>query len=560
MQTTRHPERRQPAPGSRQPPPGRPASGRAARTGLLALASVACVAIGTGPASATGSAGAARLSAPAASSWTVYHGNAAGTGLAAPVSAVNTAARAWTSPALDGNIYGEPLVWSGRVYVATERDTVYALSAASGAIVWSEHVGTPVPAGTLPCGDIQPVVGITGTPVVDPARDEIFAVADELVHGRPAHVLVGLSAASGQPEMSQDVDPAGADPAALLQRTGLALDGQRVVFGMGGNEGDCAAYRGRVIAVPVAGGTPDLFTVDAASGESQGAIWMGGAAPAVGGSGNIWVSAGNGSVYSAAHAYDDSDSVLELSPALHLLQYFAPASWPSDNSRDLDMSIEPVLLPGGQVILAGKAGIVYLLNGGHLGGIGGQQAELGSACASDIDGGSAEAGATVYLPCVSGIAAVRASRSPARLRLLWESGTGGGPPIAAAGLVWTIGRDGVLYGLDPATGKVRQQASIGAPANHFPTPSVAAGLLLAASARHVVAFATASGAAPAPVSQTPAGGPATVRPARGGNSQPAAAGPSATTAAATGGAVLAGLAVVGGVGWLLWRRRGSGAG
>src|SRR5579859_1268499 len=105
---------------------------------------------------------------------------------------------------------------------------------------------------------------------------------------------------------------------------------------------------------------------------------------------------------------------------------------------------------------------------------------------------------TVYLPCLGGIIAVRASSSPPALHLLWSSGTGGGPPIAAAGLIWTIGQNGTLYGLDPASGSVKQQATIGSPANHFPTPSVDGGLLLAASAEHVVAFAApAPGAAPA---------------------------------------------------------------
>ena len=202
-------------------------------------------------------------------------------GVAGPVAAVNTTAPAWTSPALDGEIYGEPLVSSGRVYVATEDDTVYALSAATGAVVWSTHLGSPVPSADLPCGDITPTVGITGTPVIDQSRGEIFVVADELVNGKPAHMFTGLATASGKIEVTQDVDPAGVDTAALLQRTGLTLDDGRVVFGMGGNDGDCAAYRGRLIAVPETGGTPKMFTVDAAAGESQGAIWMGGAAPVV---------------------------------------------------------------------------------------------------------------------------------------------------------------------------------------------------------------------------------------------------------------------------------------
>ena len=493
------------------------------------------------------------------SSWPVYHGDPAGTGAAAPVTAVRTGAAVWASPAVDGQIYGEPLVSAGRVYVATENDTVYALSAATGAVVWSTHLGRPVPAASLPCGDIRPTVGITGTPVIDTSRGEIFVVADELAGGRPAHRLVGLSTTSGQVEMSQDVDPPGVDTAALLQRTGLALDAGQVVFGFGGNDGDCASYRGRVVAVPETGGPARVFTVDAAPGESQGAVWMGGAAPVVDDSGHIWVSTGNGSVYSGKHAYDDSDSVLELSSSLRLLQFFAPATWATNNSQDLDMSTAPALLPDGQVVLAGKSRIVYLLNGAHLGGIGGQQATLGdgshaivgSACSNDIDGGVAVLGMTVYLPCTSGIIAVRVTPSPPGLHLLWSSGTGGGPPIVAAGLVWTIGQNGVLYGLDPATGRVRQQVAIGTPANHFPTPSVGDGLLLAACAQNVVAFAApASGGA-----TTPAAGQARAVDCRA-YSAPAA--PAHLRRRYIAAIAFGALVVIAGLGWFLWRRRKGG--
>jgi outer membrane protein assembly factor BamB len=283
---------------------------------------------------------------------------------------------------------------------------------------------------------------------------------------------------------------------------------------------------------------------------------MGGAAPAVDSSGHLWVSVGNGSVYSAAHAYDDSDSVLELSSSLRLLQFFAPGNWAANNAKDLDMSTEPALLPDGQVILAGKSRIVYLLNGAHLGGIGGQQAALGSACGEDIDGGAAVLGMTVYLPCFSGIIAVRATRSPPALRLLWSSGTGGGPPIVAAGLVWTIGQDGTLYGLDAATGRVRQRASVGVPANHFPTPSVGDGLLLAASAEHVVAFTAPARARPATATPVTTPGAAATTPP---GSRSAAAGRGTIPAYAIAGLTAAGLVVIGGAGWLLWRRRAPGA-
>ena len=507
----------------------------------------------------SGSAYAAIVASPAggSSSWAVYHANPAGTGVAAPVTAVDTRTAAWTSPALDGQVYGEPLVYAGRVYVATENDTVYALSAATGSVAWSRHLARPVPAASLPCGDISPSVGITGTPVIDQSRGEIFVVADEVDGGRAGHWLVGLSTGAGTVEMSQDVDPPGANPVALLQRTGLTLDSGRVVFGLGGNFGDCASYRGRVVAVPETGGSARYFTVDAAPGESQGAVWMGGAAPVIDGSGHVWVSTGNGSVYSYTHAYDDSDSVLELSSSLRLLQFFAPSTWPADNSRDLDMSTAPVLLPDGQVLLAGKSRIVYLLDAAHLGGIGHQQATLGggpgtitgSACAGDIDGGAAVVGLTVFLPCNSGIVAVRVASSPPALHLLWSSGIAGGPPIVAAGLVWRIGYNGVLYGLDPATGRVRQQAAIGALANHFPTPSVGDGLLLVPGADRVVAFAApAPGARAAPTPATSA----TRHPSPPSHAAPTTPADSPRNLVAIAAAALV---ILGGLGWFVrWQR------
>ena len=46
---------------------------------------------------------------------------------------------AWTSQ-LDGKLYGEPLVQDGLVVVATENNTVYALAANSGNVMWSTHI------------------------------------------------------------------------------------------------------------------------------------------------------------------------------------------------------------------------------------------------------------------------------------------------------------------------------------------------------------------------------------------------------------------------------------
>lgn len=420
--------------------------------------------------------------------WTVYHGDALSTGVSTALKSIVTSKRAWASPVLNGELYGEPLVYSGHVFVATENDMVYALNASHGSVVWSRHLASAVPNGDLPCGNISPTVGITGTPVIDPSRNEIFMVADEIVAGYPEHWLYGLSTITGRIELRERVDPPGSVPQALLQRTGLNLVDGRVVFGMGGNYGDCASYRGRVISVKETGSKPAIFTVDNQTGNSQGAVWMGGAAPVVDAKDNVWVSVGNGSVHTAGQPFDDSDSVLELSATGALEQYFAPSSWASDNANDLDMTTAPVLLADGQVVLAGKSRIAYLLDGAHLGGIGTEQASLASLCSNDIDGGSAFVGMTIYLPCTAGPVAIHVTKSPAALTMLWQATVGGGPPLMAAGLVWTVGKDGVLYGLTPATGQVRQQVAIGAVANDFTTPSVGDGLMLVASSYRVLAF------------------------------------------------------------------------
>ena len=171
---------------------------------------------------------------PPAGSWTVYHGDSLGSGVGPTVAEVHTNAPVWRSPTLDGQLYGEPLVSGGQVYVATENNTVYALSSLTGAVIWSNHLARPVPSASLPCGDIQPTVGITGTPVIDPLRGEIFVVADELVAGRPQHMLVGLEHLIGQGRDDPGRRSAGATTSALLQRTGLNLDAGHVVFGFGG--------------------------------------------------------------------------------------------------------------------------------------------------------------------------------------------------------------------------------------------------------------------------------------------------------------------------------------
>ena len=471
----------------------------AAATGLLLLAVA-----GTGAQGAVGADAAVTVGGIAhvdpTAAWTVYHGNAVGTGVDPSGVTFSPPNAAWRSPVLDGQVYGEPLEATGRVFVATENDTIYALAANTGAIVWSAHVGTPVPSGDLPCGNIGPTVGITGTPVIDTARGEIFAVADELSGGAPAHVLVGLNLYTGSPMPAEVVDPPGQLTKAILQRTGLNLSNGHVVFGYGGNDGDCSTYHGWIVSAPEGGvGAPLYFdTTGSVPNGDKGAVWMGGAAPEVDAVGNVWAATGNGS---SSSPYDGSDSVIELSPQLGPAQLFAPSNWSSDNAGDADLgSGAPALLSNGTALQAGKSQRAFLLNQGNLGGINGQIGTLPVCSSNDVDGGNAVFGTVVYLPCRSGVEAVQT----APLGVQWQAASGAsGPPIVAGGLVWSIS-SGTLYGINPANGATVSQVPTGGEANHFPTPSVGDGLLLVPSTDQVYAYSGSAGIPGPPSSPPPA--------------------------------------------------------
>jgi len=478
---------------------GRPRSRRAPAR-VVALVLGTAVAAGSWAVPAAPSNGAAAVGTTrghhgngAGNAWTVYHGSPSGSGVSAARLDLRAPRHAWTSKPLGGQIYGEPLVATGLVIVATERDVVDALRARNGRVAWSTRLGSPVPANRLPCGDISPAVGVTGTPVVDPARREVFLVADELVRGRPSHHLFGLDIRSGRILLDVAVDPPGSDPTALLQRTGLALDRGSVVFGFGGNYGDCGDYHGWVVSVPQTGAASGIrrYETDAAAGERQGAVWMGGAAPEVSADGDIWAAVGNGSVVRSGTPYDGSDAVIALDRGLRLLQHFAPADWYADNRDDLDLgSTAPALVRGDRAVQAGKSGTAYLLDTSSLGGTGGELASLPVCDGGTAGGGAAVKGLVVYLPCRSGVEAVRVGGRT--LTVLWKASNSqaAGPPIVAGGEVWSIGGS-TLFALHPRTGTVDATLEIGSNANHFPTASVGAGLLLATGGTggdEVVAF------------------------------------------------------------------------
>ena len=434
-------------------------------------------------------------SAPS-SDWTTFDQNGLRTGVDASGASFSPATPAWTSPTFDGSLYGQPLIATGRVYAATENDTVYSVAADSGAVLWSRHLATPLSPSTVSglCGNISPTVGITGSPVIDLARGEIFVVATEQVPGGASHHLIGLNMYTGATLLNEVVDPPTsvvANPAFELQRASLALDSGRVIIGFGGNAGDCGQYHGLVVSAPEDGSPTSTFVVAAAY--NQGAVWMGGAAPVVDNQGNVWVATGNSSAPSTS--YDYSDGVIKLSPTMQVLDYFAPTTWFHDNSTDADLGSEaPALLPNGLVVQVGKLHTAYVMNASNLGHVGGQISSTAGFCGSDPDGGTADLNGTLFVPCGDGIRAVTPTASSAPVAT-WHTTSGAhGSPIVAGGEVWSIDNgNGTLYALDASTGATLQHFSLGSVTTHFPSPAAADGLIVAPSANQLHAFVGPAG-------------------------------------------------------------------
>jgi outer membrane protein assembly factor BamB len=125
------------------------------------------------------------------------------------------------------------------------------------------------------------------------------------------------------------------------------------------------------------------------------------------------------------------------------------------------------------MVIAGKRGAGYVLDPAHLGGLGGQRSQ---ADVCPAFGGAAVSGSTVFVPCNDGIRAVSVDAASGGLHTKWHGPSGAkGSPVVAGGAVWVVDYDGgLLYLLDPGSGKVRSRLAIGE-APHFASPTVAAG-------------------------------------------------------------------------------------
>ena len=330
---------------------------------------------------------------------------------------------------VEGHVYAQPLYWHppgasvGLLIVATESNLVYALDATTGHVVWKRALGQPARRGDLPCGDIDPL-GVTGTPVIDPTKGALYLDAMVKEGKSLKHLVFGLALRDGSVLKGWPIDVAAGvkalgtefDAAVQNQRGALVIAGGRLFVPYGGHEGDCGAYRGRVVG----------FALDApaVSGEwhtrgLRGGIW----APAgiVAAEDHLFVTTGN---TSGAKSWGDGEAVVRLTPGLarssDRSDFFAPSDWQQLDSDDADLgatSAVPIDVRGRRLMLAlGKDGKAYLLDRDKLGGIGG---------ALDVSEVSRAPILTAPATWSDGDAAFVAFRNTARLGSCKGAGLGG---------------------------------------------------------------------------------------------------------------------------------------
>jgi hypothetical protein len=304
----------------------------------------------------------------------------------------------WSAP-VNGQVYAQPLGVGSTLFVATEKNWIYSLDQATGAVLAARQVEpNDWQAADLQCGDLTPDVGITGTPVIDTATNTayFFAKSYARVGGGAAiwqaHAVdaTTLVERCGFPVIisgvAQNDSTLTFDPTHQAQRAGLLLL-NGVVYAGFGSHCDTGPYQGWIAGVSTSGQLVTLWTTEPGQGpDANGAIWQGGSGLASDGDGSIFFATGNGTSPSAPVAGSTppnalGDAVVHVAVqgngTLRATDFFMPHEATTMDPDDLDLgSGGTVLLPDAwgtatvphTAVQIGKEGILYLLNRDSLGG------------------------------------------------------------------------------------------------------------------------------------------------------------------------------------------------
>jgi outer membrane protein assembly factor BamB len=464
-----------------------------------------------------------------------HHGNAGRSGMFVVPSLTFERARSLhRDPAfhadIKGSVYAQPLYWrvpggdKALLLVATEQNVVYALDAATGAMIWKTSLGPPAPRAALPCGNIDPL-GVTGTPVIDEHSQTLYV--DAMINGEaaPKHKIFALALKDGATLSGWPIDVEAAlkangqsfRSAVQNQRGALTILNDTLYVPYAGHFGDCGDYRGWVLGISL----QRRHTMHAWSTRGRGGgVWAPGGLVSDGRS----VYAVTGNTF-GANTWADGEAVIRLGPELSFSgkpqDFFAPSDWQELDATDSDLGATNALLlslsgsrPAELALALGKDGKAYLLDRNNLGGIGGSVATIKvssrpirTAPASFQSGNEVRVafqGEGVGCPDASSgdltVVAI-AGGTPPTLRVAWCAiENGRGAPIVtttdgkANAIVWAVGAEGDnrLHGFRGDTGAVVFPG--GGPGDamgevrRFQTLIAAGNRLYVAADRHVYAF------------------------------------------------------------------------
>jgi hypothetical protein len=294
-------------------------------------------------------------------------------------------------------VLAQPLVYNGKVFIATEANNLYLLDGVTGAITNSRALGAAYNASAgVGCGDINPTVGITGTPVIDTSSGTayFFSKSDTGVWTFHAVDATNLAERAGFPVTiagtAQNEPLHTFDSIHQHQRPGLLLM-NGVVYGGFGAHCDIGTYRGWIVGVSTTGQIKALFSTvkgSGANGRGNG-IWMSGGGLMSDGAGQILFSTGNGynnnqypnpiptNTDPGPIAEGVARLAVQADGTLKTTDAFIPYNYAALDGGDADLGSGGVIALPSQfgttaiphlAMVAGKGGTFYLLNRDHLGG------------------------------------------------------------------------------------------------------------------------------------------------------------------------------------------------
>ena len=388
---------------------------------------------------------------------------------------------------ISGNVYAQPLYIEGgpggraMVIAVTESNNVYTLDAASGKVIWQDHVGAPVPLANLPCGDINPL-GITGTPIVDLASRTLFldAMTTPDNGATKQHLIYALNVDTGTTNAGWPVNVnSNAVSGTIIfnsiyqnERGALAIVSNIVYVPYGGHFGDCGQYRGWLVGVAEHNPTNVMAWATTNTG---GGMWAVGGPASDGASPFI----ATGNTFGAGTIWGGGEAIIRFltGPVFSALtnDYWAPTNWPSLDSGDTDLGGSGALLvevpgatPSKLVVSLGKDGNAYLLNRTNLGGINLPLAQAHISSSKIIQAAAAyQTILGTHVVCCGNTSNLIAFRinatSPPTITSAWTANQNGrGSPFVTSTdgtnnvIVWGIGSEGSqrLQGFNATNGAV----------------------------------------------------------------------------------------------------------